>query len=103
LCVRVPAVNHDALSLTLESKLEKENRFHKLSSGLHTSYAFEDSILNKPTNKYVLKIKMVWEWWHMPLVLALGRQRQADLYEFKTSLVYIANSRSARVTRRDSA
>ena len=31
----------------------------------------------------------------MPLIPALGRQRQADLYEFKASLVYIASSRIA--------
>lgn len=27
-------------------------------------------------------------WWRMPLIEALGRQRQADLYEVKASLVY---------------
>ena len=32
-------------------------------------------------------------WWHLPLILALGRQRQA---EFKASLVYRAISRTAR-------
>lgn len=31
----------------------------------------------------------------MPLILALGRQKQADLCVFKTSLVYIASSRGA--------
>ena len=32
----------------------------------------------------------------MPLIPALGRQRQADLCEFKASLVYIGNSRRAK-------
>ena len=37
----------------------------------------------------------------MPLVPALGRQRQADLYEFNASLVYRASSRRAKaVTQR---
>ena len=32
----------------------------------------------------------------MPLIPALGRQRQVDLCEFKASLVYRACSRTAR-------
>ena len=35
-------------------------------------------------------------WWHIPLIPALGRQRQEDLCEFKTSLVYRGSSRTAR-------
>lgn len=38
----------------------------------------------------------------MFLILALGRQGQADLCEFKTNLVYRASSRPARATQRDS-
>lgn len=33
----------------------------------------------------------------MPSVLALGRQKQANLYEFKASLAYILSSRTARI------
>ena len=34
----------------------------------------------------------------MPLISALGRQKQADLCEFKASLVYIVSSRTARAS-----
>ena len=30
-----------------------------------------------------------WQCWHMPLMPVFGKQRQADLFEFKASLVYI--------------
>jgi hypothetical protein len=35
----------------------------------------------------------------MPLVPALGRQRQADPHEFKVILVYKRSSRAARATQ----
>ena len=28
------------------------------------------------------------QWWHMPLIPALGKPRQADLFEFEVRLVY---------------
>lgn len=37
----------------------------------------------------------------MPLILALVRQKQEDLSQFKASLVYIGNSGTARTTQRD--
>jgi hypothetical protein len=40
------------------------------------------------------------QWWHMPLIPALGSQRQEDLWEFKASLVYRASSRTARATQK---
>jgi hypothetical protein len=39
-------------------------------------------------------------WWCMPLILALGRQRQA-MSEFEASLVYKVSSRTARATQRN--
>ena len=36
----------------------------------------------------------------MLLILALRRQRQVDLYEFKVSLVYRVSSKTARATQR---
>ena len=45
---------------------------------------------------------LVRQWWHMPLILALGRQRQSDLCEFKASLIYKVSFRTARaVTQRN--
>ena len=38
---------------------------------------------------------------HIPLIPALGRQRQANLCEFEASLVYKINSRTARATQRN--
>lgn len=37
----------------------------------------------------------------MPLIPALGRQKQADLCEFEASLIYIESSRTTRATQRN--
>ena len=37
----------------------------------------------------------------MTLILALGRQRQVDLYKFEASLIYRVSSRTARATQRN--
>ena len=34
------------------------------------------------------------QWWHMPLVPALRRQRQVDFWEFEASLFYRVSSRT---------
>jgi hypothetical protein len=39
---------------------------------------------------------------YTPLIPALGRQREMDFGEFEVSLVYRVNSRTARVTQRNS-
>jgi hypothetical protein len=41
-----------------------------------------------------------WALWLTPLIPALRRQRQADLCEFKASLVCRASSRTSRATQR---
>ena len=46
-------------------------------------------------------IRVSWAWWCMPLILALERQRQVDLSEFKASLVYIMSFRKLRAIQRD--
>jgi hypothetical protein len=40
-------------------------------------------------------------WWHIPLILEFGRQRQADLFEFKASLVYRVSFRITRAAQRN--
>ena len=45
--------------------------------------------------------KRVWaagQWWRMPLIPALGRQRQADLCEFEANLVYRATGLPKQTT-----
>jgi hypothetical protein len=39
--------------------------------------------------------------WCTPLIPALGRQKQEDLYEFEASPVYRISSRTARATQRE--
>jgi hypothetical protein len=46
-------------------------------------------------NKKSKKQKSI-RWWYMPLIPALERQKQVDLWEFETSLVYRTSSRTAR-------
>jgi hypothetical protein len=33
-----------------------------------------------------------WVWWHIPLILALGRQRRVDAYDYRLIWVYISGS-----------
>lgn len=38
-------------------------------------------------------------WWHIPVVLALGKHRQMDFCELKASLIYVVRSGLARNTQ----
>ena len=42
----------------------------------------------KETQRHLKKEFRAGRWWGMPLIPALGRERQADLCEFEASLVY---------------
>jgi hypothetical protein len=48
----------------------------------------------------LLKQGLPGQWWRIPLIPALRRQRQLDLYEFETSRVYRVSSRTARAIQR---
>ena len=55
------------------------------------AYTFEN-VHSEPLKHIHLSQMVV----HTPLIPALGRQGQADLYEFKTSLIYRVNARTTR-------
>jgi hypothetical protein len=49
-----------------------------------------------------LRVKIIaGQWWHMPLVPLLGRQKQVNFFEFEASLVYRVSSRTANARQRD--
>ena len=45
---------------------------------------------------YIIRSYFGEAWWCMPLISALRRQKQADFFKFKASLVYNMSSRAAR-------
>ena len=50
-------------------------------------FCFEKLILDVRNRKYQKARKRAGQWWHTPLIPALGKHRQADLCEFEASLV----------------
>jgi hypothetical protein len=52
--------------------------------------------ISKRNNKENMYFSQVY--WCTPLIPALRGQRQADLCEFKASLIYLMNSRTLRTT-----
>jgi hypothetical protein len=76
----------------LKPSLKKPPPTHQINS--------PDSKLLKRDLKICDQERQVW--CHKPLIPALKRERQSDLCEFKVSLVYSMNSRTARaVTQRN--
>ena len=61
---------------------------------------FDDSSLCQvdTQNKPITEAR---QWFLIPLIPALGRQRQVDLSEFKASLVYKKSSRTPRLLHRE--
>lgn len=46
-------------------------------------------------------VTLAGQWWHTPSIPALWRQRQEELCELETSLVYRVSSRTTRLLHRD--
>jgi hypothetical protein len=47
-------------------------------------------------NSQIKKQKSSQIWWHIPLIPAFGRQKQADLCDFEANMVYIMSSKTGR-------
>jgi hypothetical protein len=76
-----------------------ESNRHMLARKLNICHSFEviELFFETLSNKVLhLKVCPYETWWYMTLILALGKQRQVGLCEFKASLVYIVNFRTAR-------
>ena len=52
--------------------------------------------LKNPQRKSKERMQLAGWWWYTPVIPALLRQRQEDLCEFETNLVYKASSRAAK-------
>jgi hypothetical protein len=77
------------------SQLRLENKImHSFLFVPQISKSYSDSVWRIKNYKNIIR----WVWWCMPLITALGRQRQAD---FEASLVYKVSSRTARAIQRN--
>jgi hypothetical protein len=78
---------------------------YKLTAESVAQIRRESSHLTRSGLKVCLPISKIrlraGQWWYTPLILELGRQRQEDLYEFETSLVYRTSSWTAKAIQRN--
>ena len=100
-----------AQSLSILAALIKNSKFGhtgQLTTACNSSYRNPAALLTEntyihaqghtDTHSHIVKNKSLSQaWWRMPLIPALRWQTQADLCEFKASLVYKTSSRTTRV------
>ena len=65
-----------------------------MSSGIKNERNLEANWAEFLVLTIALDLHLGGAWWHTPLIPARGKQKQADLCEFDTNLINIANYRS---------
>ena len=63
----------------------------KIGKGKMLYYNLKDK-----RKKHFIKIKKAGHIWHTPLISALVRQKQVNLYEYNLSLLYTVNPRPTK-------
>lgn len=72
---------------------------HELETNTVRTY-----IKSKKEKQKFTKFKILGQaWWHIPLIPALRRERQADHCKSETKLIYTVSSRTSRATLKDPA
>ena len=81
--------------------LDSENQIQRKDKGKSGVEKAKQLLTTNKTKAMKKRIYSCQAWWCTPLNPALGKQRQAELCEFKASLVYRASSRTAGTTQRN--